>query len=84
MDMAELLTPGKNPFFDHAASSCCWPGAAAGGGADFGAYRSPGAGPAAEQGMGPGTGNWGLLEAEDEAVAAALIAPAEDWLRTRA
>ncbi|MFM5886188.1 MAG: N-acetyltransferase, partial [Novosphingobium sp.] len=33
------------------------------------------------QGMGPGTGNWGLLEAEDEAVAAALIATAEDWLR---
>jgi hypothetical protein len=31
--------------------------------------------------MGPGTGNWGLLEAEDEAVAQALIAQAEDWLR---
>ena len=27
-----------------------------------------------EQGMGPGTGNWGLFEAEDEAVAHALIA----------
>ena len=35
----------------------------------------------ADQGMGPGTGNWGLLEAEDEAVAAALIARAEQWLR---
>lgn len=34
-----------------------------------------------EQGMGPGTGNFGLFEAEDEAVAAALIAAAEDWLR---
>jgi GNAT superfamily N-acetyltransferase len=34
-----------------------------------------------EQGMGPGTGNWGLLEAEDEATARALIAAAEDWLR---
>lgn len=34
-----------------------------------------------EQGMGPGTGNWGALEAEDEATAAALIARAEDWLR---
>ena len=32
-------------------------------------------------GMGPGTGNWGLLEAEDEAVAQALLAAAEDWLR---
>lgn len=34
-----------------------------------------------EQGMGPGTGNWGALEAEDEATAAALIERAEDWLR---
>lgn len=33
--------------------------------------------------MGPGTGNWGLLEAEDEAVTTALIAQAEDWLRTK-
>jgi hypothetical protein len=31
--------------------------------------------------MGPGTGNWGLLEAEDEATASALIARAEAWLR---
>ena len=31
--------------------------------------------------MGPGTGNWGMFEAEDEAVAAALIARAEEWLR---
>src|SRR3546814_5105204 len=35
----------------------------------------------AEQGMGPGTGNWGLLEAEDEDCARALLAAAEDWLR---
>ncbi len=33
------------------------------------------------QGMGPGTGNWGLLEAEDQAVANALITRAEQWLR---
>ncbi|MBA4355389.1 MAG: N-acetyltransferase, partial [Novosphingobium sp.] len=30
-----------------------------------------------------GTGNWGLLEAEDEQVARALIARAEDWLRQK-
>ena len=36
-----------------------------------------------EQGMGPGTGNWGLLEAEDQAIANALIEHAEDWLRTQ-
>ena len=35
----------------------------------------------AEQGMGPGTGFWGALEAEDGAIAAALIAAAEQWLR---
>jgi GNAT superfamily N-acetyltransferase len=35
----------------------------------------------AEQGMGPGTGNWGMLEAEDEAVTHALITAAEEWLR---
>jgi hypothetical protein len=31
--------------------------------------------------MGPGTGNWGMLDAEDEVVAATLIATAEGWLR---
>lgn len=34
-----------------------------------------------EQGMGPGTGNFGLLEAEDKETATALIAAAEAWLR---
>lgn len=34
-----------------------------------------------EQGMGPGTGMWGFLEAEDGATIAALIAAAEAWLR---
>lgn len=33
-----------------------------------------------EQGMGPGTGNWGLFEAEDADVARALITTAEQWL----
>ena len=37
-----------------------------------------------EQGMGPGTGNWGLLEAEDAEVAGALIGAAEQWLRQKA
>ncbi len=35
----------------------------------------------AEQGMGPGTGFWGALEAEDASIAAALIAAAENWLK---
>ena len=81
MEMAELLTPGKNPFFDHADVQLFL---ATRGGAVVGrisahidklALAQP-----AEQGMGPGTGNWGLLEAEDEAVAAALIDQAEVWL----
>ena len=36
----------------------------------------------ASQGFGPCTGFWGLFEAEDAATAQALIAAAEDWLRT--
>ena len=36
-----------------------------------------------EQGFGPGTGFWGLFEAEDAAVARALIDTAEDWLRKK-
>jgi GNAT superfamily N-acetyltransferase len=36
-----------------------------------------------EQGFGPGTGFWGLFEAEDEDVAAALIAQAEQWLKDK-
>lgn len=34
-----------------------------------------------EQGFGPGTGFFGMFEAEDEAVAAALLDRAEQWLR---
>lgn len=78
----ELVSADKNPFFDHATVQF------------FLAHRSgtvvgrisahidhlaTAMDPA--QGMGPGTGNWGLLEAEDEAVAAALIDRAEAWLR---
>ena len=81
-EVEELLNPGKNPFFDHADVQLFL---ARRGDAVVGrisahidhlALSQP-----AEQGMGPGTGNWGLLEAEDETVAAALIGRAEDWLR---
>jgi len=37
----------------------------------------------AEQGFGPGTGQWGLMEAEDETVFRALLARAEAWLRDK-
>lgn len=35
----------------------------------------------ADKGFGPGCGQWGYLDAEDEATAGALIAAAEEWLR---
>lgn len=81
-EAAELLDPARNPFFEHATVELFL---ARRGGAVVGriaahcdhlALAQP-----PEQGMGPGTGNWGLLDAEDEATAQALIATAEDWLR---
>ena len=78
----EKFTPGKNPFFEHAR---CQLFLARSQGRIVGrisahiddlALTQP-----AEQGMGPGTGNWGALAAEDEAIAHRLIATAEDWLR---
>ncbi len=78
----ELVTAGKNPFFDHATVQFFL---AHRGGAVVGRisahidHLAAAMDPA--KGMGPGTGNWGLLEAEDEAVAAAVIGRAEQWLR---
>ena len=37
----------------------------------------------AAQGFGPGVGQWGLMEAEDEDVFRGLLAQAEDWLRAK-
>ena len=83
-EMVDLLTPGKNPFHEHATMQL------------FLAQRGTevvgrisahidhlGLAQPAAQGMGPGTGNWGLLEAADEAAAKALISAAEAWLRTQ-
>lgn len=81
-EVVELLTPGKNPFHEHARVQLFL---ARRGGKVVGrisahidelALEQP-----PEQGMGPGTGNWGMLEAEDEETTHALIARAEDWLR---
>ncbi|MBL8649765.1 MAG: N-acetyltransferase [Sphingopyxis sp.] len=77
-----LLTPGKNPWFEHGKAQLF---TARRDGRTVGrisahiddlALAQP-----VEQGMGPGTGNWGLLEAEDAEVAHALLVTAEDWLR---
>lgn len=81
-EVVELLTPGKNPFHEHARMQLFLArrdGRAVGrisAHIDELALAQP-----VEQGMGPGTGNWGLLEAEDRDTAHALIATAEDWLR---
>jgi GNAT superfamily N-acetyltransferase len=79
-----LITPGKNPWFDHAEAQLfiaerdgCVVGRISAH-IDHLALAQP-----AAQGMGPGTGNWGMMEAEDEAVFQALIARAEDWLRAK-
>lgn len=81
-EVVELLTPGKNPFHEHARMQLFLARRAGrvvgriSAHIDELALAQP-----VEQGMGPGTGNWGLLEAEDEAATHALIAAAEDWLR---
>jgi len=81
-DMVELLTPGKNPFHEHAKVQLFL---ARRGGKVVGRisahYDELALTQPPEKGMGPGTGNWGLFEAEDEEVGAALIARAEQWLR---
>ncbi len=83
-EVRELLTPGKNPFFGHAEAQYFL---ARRGGKVVGrisahidhlALTQP-----VEQGMGPGTGNFGLFEADHPETGKALIATAEDWLRAK-
>jgi hypothetical protein len=79
-----LITPGKNPWFGHAEAQLfvAERGHRVVGRISAHIDRLALAQPAS-QGMGPGTGNWGMMEAEDETVFLALIAHAEDWLRTK-
>lgn len=79
-----MLTPGKNPWFDHGEAQlylATRDGRATGrisAHIDFLATGQP-----LEQGMGPGMGFWGWFEAEDAETSTALIAQAEDWLRAK-
>ena len=74
-----LITPGKNPWFEHAEAEL------------FLARRegrvvgriSAQIDRLVLEHMGAGTGQWGMLEAEDEEAWRALIAAAEDWLRRK-
>ncbi len=80
-EQIELVDPDKNPFFGHARVQLF---IARRGGKPVGrisahidelALAMP-----AEQGFGPGTGFFGYFDAEDEAVARALLSTAEGWL----
>lgn len=77
-----LITPGKNPFFEHAEAQL-W--LAERDGRAVGRISAEldhlWQGMPAEKGGGAQTGNWGYLDAEDETTAQALIATAEGWLR---
>ena len=72
-----LITPGKNPWFEHARARF-W--LAMRGGKAVGRISAQVDDLVQEQ-MGQGTGNFGMLEAVDGDVAAALIETAEKWLR---
>ncbi|MFN3423977.1 MAG: N-acetyltransferase [Novosphingobium meiothermophilum] len=84
MEAEELINPAKNPFFAHADVQLFLArrnGAVVGRISAHIDHLATAMDPS--QGMGPGTGNWGLLEAEDEGIAHALIARAEQWLRDK-
>lgn len=79
-----LLTPGKNPWFEHGEAQYFLArrnGKVTGrisAHIDHLALKMPSA-----QGMGPGTGNWGMFDALDKESGLALIARAEEWLRAK-
>src|SRR5205085_3932980 len=73
-----LITPGKNPWFEHARAQL-W--LAERGGKAVGRI-SPQVDDLVQQHMGQGTGQWGMFEVLNGEAANALIATAEQWLRT--
>lgn len=81
-EVAATISPKKNGWFSHAEAQYFLAerdGQTVGrisAHIDFLALEMP-----PEQGFGPGTGFWGLFEAEDQNAAKALINAAEDWLR---
>lgn len=83
-EMYGLLDPKKNPWFGHAEATLLLArrGERTVGRISAHIDRLALAQPV-EQGMGPGTGFWGFLEAEDGEVVAALIAAAENVLRAK-
>jgi hypothetical protein len=74
-----LITPGKNPWFEHARAEL-W--LAERGGKVVGRISAQVDELVLEH-MGAGTGQWGFLEALDEEAGRSLIATAEEWLRAQ-
>ncbi|WP_370031200.1 N-acetyltransferase [Qipengyuania mesophila] len=80
-EQLELVDPDRNPFFGHASHQLFIArrdGKAVGrisAHIDHLALELP-----KEQGFGPGAGMFGYFDAEDESVAHALLAKAEEWL----
>jgi len=72
-----LITPGKNPWFEHAKAQF-W--LAERDGKTVGRVSAQ-VDELVQAHMGQGIGNFGMFEALDGEAAAALIATAEDWLR---
>jgi hypothetical protein len=72
-----LITPGKNPWFEHARAQL-W--LAERGGKVVGRISAQ-VDDLVQEHMGEGTGQWGMFEALDGEAAAALIATAEGWLK---
>ncbi|WP_294394833.1 N-acetyltransferase [uncultured Sphingomonas sp.] len=77
-----LITPGKNPFFEHAIAQLFL---AERGGTVVGRISASidrlWTAMPANKGGGEDSGNWGYLDAEDKGIADQLIAAAEGWLR---
>ena len=74
-----LITPGKNPWFEHAEAALFL----ARRGSEIVGRISAQVDRLVLEHMGTGLGQWGLFEAEVEATARALLAAAEDWLRAK-
>jgi hypothetical protein len=80
----DMLNPDKNPWFGHGEAQfflALRNGQIVGrisAHLDTLGLRQP-----LDQGMGSGTGNWGMFEAEDAEIAVVLIQTAETWLRTK-
>jgi GNAT superfamily N-acetyltransferase len=74
-----LITPGKNPWFEHARAEF-W--LAERDGKTVGRISAQ-VDELVQQHMGQGIGQWGMFEALDAEAAAALIATAEDWLKAQ-